>query len=267
MLEVPSNFNLLAQLRDQAIRVAWLPPMLHLPKLNIWGPQRMPLSRPNLMPAAGTADFSWRLTSDAMRVHAIHSAVLARTPAGMVRPDPITHFENHIARHGVTLGCFLDDGQMVGYGVLGFDSLVVDHLSGLLKADTRRFAVLDGAAALPEWRGCGLHQAGIEQRIAHAAASGRTLIGATVAPHNLRALRSMFRAGLQIHAFALMYGGLVRLIVQRDMLLPLQQFDRACSVPVADHAGHQAALADGLVGFGCSQDQAGNWRIDYGRAS
>lgn len=212
------------------------------------------------------ASFAWRQTSDAATVHAIHCAAMARAPSGMVRPDPLSHFENHIGRDGVTLGCFLDSGQMVGYGVLGIDSPMASHLAALLGADAGRFALLDGAAVLDEWRGYGVHQAAIEQRVAHAASAGRSLAGATVSPHNLRAMHSMFRAGFTIAACGLLYGGLERLLVRRDTLALAPRFDSVATVEATNYAGHRAALANHLTGYALQRDAAANWSVSYGRA-
>jgi hypothetical protein len=181
-----------------------------------------------------------------------------------VRPDPPGHFEAHTGRDGVTLACTSASGAMVAYGVLGMDSAMAAHLAGLLGDAPGRFAVLDGAAALPQWRGYGLHQAAIDQRVRHAAACARTIIGATVSPHNLRALRSMLHAGFTIGGAALMYGGLERLLMRRDTLAPARGFAVERMVPAADMAGHQNALGDGLLGFALHQHTGGAWSVCYG---
>lgn len=227
----------------------------------------MPSSRPQFLPGAGPARATWRLTDDAAAAHALHSAVLAVAPGGIVRPDPLAHFTAHTGQLGVTLGCFLDSGAMVAYGVLGLHSPVVGHLADLLAVDQRQLCVLDGAAALPEWRGYGVHQAAIEQRIAFGAAAARPLVAATVSPHNLRALRSVLRAGLRIERFGMLYGGLPRLIVLRHPRAAPPRLEQARLVEAGDHDGHQAALADGLVGYGCLQRDDGAWLVQYGAAS
>jgi GNAT superfamily N-acetyltransferase len=170
----------------------------------------------------------------------------------------------HTGRDGVLRACLHGGAAMVGYGVLGIDSPMAAHLAGLLAADPARFAILDGAAALPEWRGFGLHQAAIGARIAWAAARGRTLIGATVSPHNLRAMHSLFRAGFRIHAYAPMYGGLERLLVLRDTQAPAPQASAALRVAATDCGAHRAALAAGLAGLDLHQDAGGSWSVGYG---
>ncbi len=212
------------------------------------------------------AILEWQRTTDAQQVYAIHTNVLARTPPGMVRADSLAHFENHVEMDGLMVACHLPDGAMVAYGVLAVASPIVAHVAHLLRASAQRLAVLDGAAALPEWRGHCLHQAAIARRIDHAAALGRSMVAATVAPSNLRALRSMLRAGLTIRAYANMYGGLARLVVTHDSMEATRAWRHESSVAVADLASHQIMLAAGYTGYACNQSDAGEWMIAYGHA-
>lgn len=205
--------------------------------------------------------------SEAVTVHALHTSVLARTPAGMVRPDDLAHFEQHAQALGRIIGGFVDD-TLVAYGVLGIHSPTAHHLAELLELDPARRAricVLDGAASLPEWRGRSLHCGVIAERGALAMRLGRSLVSATVAPANLRSLRGLLKEGYTIHRYALVYGGMPRLIVMRDLLAPPRQWRAAMLVDAQDHAGHQQALAAGMVGYACSQDDAGAWLIEYGQ--
>ena len=212
--------------------------------------------------------FTWRVTrpDEAAGVHALHAGVFARTPAGMVRPDGLAHFERHTAELGRILGCFAD-GELVAYGVLGVHSPTAEHLAELLELspqDRARVCVLDGAASLPEWRGHSLHCAAIAERSALGQSLGRTLVTATVAPENMRSLRGLLKEGFTIHRYAIVYGGLARLIVMRDLLLPAPQWQLATRVSVPDHPGHQHALAEGLTGYDCWQAEDKSWHIDYG---
>lgn len=207
--------------------------------------------------------FDWRLTVDTERIDAICQAALAGTPPGMVRPDTPAHFAAHCGAAGHMLGCFLDTGEMIAYGVLGLRSAAVDDLAGLLGAEQARFCILDGAAALPQWRGFGLHNDAIARRLAYAAARGLTQVGATCAPENIRSVRALLRAGMAVRGFAPMYGGLPRLLLLHDGQAKAPP-PRATSVFVTDHASHQAALARGLSGTVCRQDEQGRWLVDYG---
>jgi len=220
------------------------------------------------MNCADDTNFTWRVTrpDEAAKVHALHASVFARTPAGMVRPDDLLHFERHTEELGRILGCYAD-GELVAYGVLGVHSETAEHLADLLDlmpSDRARVCVLDGAASLPEWRGRSLHCAAIAERSALGLSLGHSLVTATVAPENMRSLRGLLKEGFTIHRYAIVYGGLARLIVMHDLLLPAPQWQLATRVPVADHPGHQKALAEGLTGYDCWQAEDKSWFIDYG---
>jgi hypothetical protein len=206
----------------------------------------------------------WRLADDPAPVHALHRTVLALTPPGMVRPDALGHFESHMGDKGHTLGCYLDDGSLVAYGVVGLCSDNVLRLAELLQVGVEGFCMLDGAGSLPEWRGYGLHLSVIDERIRFARELGRSAIGTTVSPENIRSMRGLFHAGMEVHAFALMFGGLARLLLKRELAPGKRSWRHALSVAVADHQGHEAALAAGLRGYACRQDGEGKWHIAYG---
>lgn len=202
-------------------------------------------------------------------VHDLHATVNATTPPGMVRLDDRCHFERHVEERGLILGCFVD-GELVAYGVLGLDSPTVDHMAHLLhltESERERLCVLDGAATLPQWRGHHLHCRCIEERMALGRQLGRTLVAATVAPENLRSLRGLLKEGLVVRRYAQLYGGLARLVLQRDLLAAPQRRATRMQVEAGDHEGHQRALADGLQGYQLVQDSHGKaqrWLLEYG---
>lgn len=208
--------------------------------------------------------FDWRLTQDSARVFAIHRAARDKAPPGMVRVDSLEHFAQQCGQQGEMLGCYLDTGEMIAYGVIALRSPTFDHLADMLAAQRGRFCVLDGAASLPEWRGFNLHHEAIARRIAYAAQRGLTQVGTTVAPSNIRSVRGLMRSGLAIRGFARMYGGQARLVLCRDGLLPPRVYGRELSVAISDIEAHQDALAAGLLGYACRQDEFGGWLIDYG---
>lgn len=212
--------------------------------------------------------FTWRLmrADEAHLVHRLHRTVLALVPQGMVRPDDLGHFEQHAERQGRVLCCHAD-GELVAYGVLAMDSHTVDHMAELLQsspAERARMCVLDGAASLPEWRGRRLHCAGIGERIALGRSLGRTLVSATVAPENMRSLRGLMLEGFAVRRYAIVYGGLARLVMQKDVAQPPLQWVKQHEVASDDHFGHRMALAEGLVGYECWQDEGKRWYVNYG---
>jgi hypothetical protein len=206
---------------------------------------------------------AWRPTQDAGRVHALHREVLEHTPDGMVRPDPLSHFEAHAGEAGQTLGCYAADGSLAGYGILGLHSRTVDHLADLLGADASALCVLDGAAALPAWRGYGIHRLAIAERLALARSLGRSHVAATVAPDNVRSMRGLLDAGLHIRRFASLYGGLPRLVLHGRLSREQVPPPPILSVPVRDLAAHRRALAAGLTGYACRKIDGDTWVVDY----
>lgn len=213
--------------------------------------------------------FEWRTVApnEAEAVYRVHREALAGIAPGLVRPDTLEHFVAHTGPCGVTLGCFADDIGMVAYGVLGISSATAAHMTHMFaveKTSLHRFAILDGAASLPGWRGHHLHRESIRARLAYAAQAGRTLLGATVAPGNFPSLHGLLEAQFRISRFAMLYGGLPRLILRRDLSAPASQWVLRHKVAAADIRGHDMALAEGLTGFASSKDADGNPMVDYG---
>lgn len=215
--------------------------------------------------------FTWYLgdLDDARRAHAIHCKVLRDIPAGMLRPVDLDFFNQHTGAEGLLSCCKSRQGEMVAYGVLGTHSANTAHLATLLgidAAERARFAILDGVACRPEWRGFQLHQAAIAERLAHARTMRRTLIGATVSPLNVVSLRGTLMAGFTITGAALVYGGLPRLLLLSDREQDPIFWKPVRSIDARDFAAHQQALADGLQGYACNEARDGSWRAHYGIA-
>ncbi|HSY28804.1 MAG TPA: hypothetical protein VK832_14945 [Burkholderiaceae bacterium] len=215
--------------------------------------------------------FKWHLldSHEAEQAYQVHLDAIAGQAIGLVRSDDLPHFIAHTGAAGAIIGCFAADGKMVAYGVLGTNSATASHMAKLLHvktADLERFAILDGAASLSEWRGYGLHRELIQLRLDLAITMGRSLIGATVSPDNILSLRGLLAAQFQIRDFATLYGGLPRLVMQRDMTTVESSWALVRLVDVSDQAAHQAALAQGLIGYACSQTDNQDWQLHYGHA-
>ncbi|WP_394779723.1 hypothetical protein [Undibacterium sp.] len=222
--------------------------------------------------------FSWRMlhTHEAPAAHRIHLAAIADQAFGLVRPDELPHFIAHTGDAGAIVGCFTDlDGaeQMLAYGVLGMNSSTTSHMAELLciaPADKPRFAILDGVAALPGWRGHGLHRASIQARLDHAGTVGRSLIGATVSPENIASLRGLLESGFRVTNFAMLYGGLARLVLKKDLNDTAPGWSLEQKIDTTDRAANQAALAIGQTAYACSQmgssvgGHSERWQLHYG---
>lgn len=214
----------------------------------------------------------WRIVheEEANLVHAVHLDALNGVDAGLVRPDTLAHFIQHIGSDGVVIGGFLDRIGMIAYGVLGISSETAHHMAhilGVAIADRSRFCILDGAASLPAWRGHGLHRDLIRERVKCARTLDRTLFGATVSPANITSLRGLLEAKFQIAAFAMLYGGMDRLVLIRDLHADNRRWVLRHKVPVTDVLAHQAALAEGLTGFACEETGKDIWHVHYGEST
>ncbi len=211
----------------------------------------------------------WRTIGahEAVIAHALHLDAISGMASHLVRADTLEHFIEHTGKDGLIFAGFADQVGMVAYGVVGLSSSTVEHMTHLLKVpakDCARFGILDGAASLPSWRGQGLHQALIDTRIAHANSLGYSLTGVTVAPGNISSLRGLLHAQFQVRAVATLYQGFPRLVLQRDALAVTPQWYLLRKVEAIDVMAHQAALKDGLTGYGFSADDRGTVMMHYG---
>jgi hypothetical protein len=213
--------------------------------------------------------FDWHVAdiNDAKEAYVIHLDALQGVANGLVRADNIEHFERHASTDGVMVCCKSALKKMVAYAILGTTSKNADNLAelmGVSHAERSKFAILDGVATRPEWRGFHLHQASITERVWHAKRIQRMLIGATVSPRNYASLRGLLSSGFTIIGYALIYGGLERLLLMRDLSVETVIWRPGQSVVASDVNAHCAALANGLFGYACNESRDGNWCVDYG---
>ncbi|MES2049162.1 MAG: hypothetical protein V4447_12235 [Pseudomonadota bacterium] len=213
--------------------------------------------------------FVWRKLrpDEAILAYQLHLTANAVTPAGLVRLDDLAHFSANIQDQGRILGCFVNDNEMVAYGILGMDTASNSKLCKLLdlpETELHNFASLDGAAALAPWRGNRLHRESIQARLAMAREQQRRYIGATVSPENINSMRGLLEAGFCIKNFAYLYGGLARLVMSLDLDAPPSYWTLCGAVIASDQAGHQAALAKDLIGFDLTETRSGVCQVLYG---
>jgi hypothetical protein len=213
--------------------------------------------------------YLWRelKPKEAALAYQLHLTANADTPPGLVRPDDLAHFSANIQEQGRILGCFVNDDEMVAYGILGLDpasNIKLIKLLGLREEDLSNFASLDGAAALAPWRGNRLHREAIQARLAMAREQRRRYIAATVSPENINSLRGLLAAGFCIKNFAFLYGGLARLVMLLDLDACPSSWTLCEAVVASDHAGHLAALAKGWLGYGLNETSSGVCQVLYG---
>lgn len=206
----------------------------------------------------------------AHEVHQLHRAAVCSVPENLVRVDGLNQFLRHATDDGVTLVGY-HEREMVAYGVLGLKSSVLHHMAKLLAldgTDIGRFAILDGASVAHAWRGRGLQRQVILARLQVAREHGRSLVAATVAPGNLPSLRALLCEGFEIRHYAQPYGdGAGRLVMLRDECVRRQPIVMRATVPAVDETAHQAALATGLIGYGCSAISKDQMAVYYGHSA
>lgn len=215
------------------------------------------------------AQFHWQIAgmSDAREAHRIHCEALKGAAHGLVRVDVLAHFERHTGADGVMVCCRSASQEMVAYAILGTNSYNADYLAdlmGISSSERAKFAILDGVATRPAWRGFHLHQASITERISHARTIQRTLLAATVSPNNWFSLRGVLEAGFTVNGFAVVYGGLDRLLLMRNLDIDHALWTPAHSVASDDVDAHRAAMDEGLLGYACNKASSGQWRVQYG---
>ncbi|GEO81288.1 hypothetical protein [Pararhodospirillum oryzae] len=200
---------------------------------------------------------------DLGRVIALHHAVLAGLPPGVLNPETDTFFADHLGEAGRILGLFDAGGALVAYGVLGLPAAGSPYNFGrdlgLAPQWLGTVAHLDGATVAEPWRGAGIHRILSQHRLALARAAKRRHVLATVAPLNVPSLRTVLAAGLRARALKPMFAGrLPRFLLCRD-LKGDPELDPATGIAVplaaADRLGH--ALAQGRQGYALTQGPEG----------
>ncbi|MCF3935672.1 GNAT family N-acetyltransferase [Acuticoccus sp. M5D2P5] len=138
--------------------------------------------------------------ADIPRIYAVYTRALAAVPdPAAVRADAPSFFEEMFAVGGEIIG-FLDEGELVAYGVLR-PELDSEHdragLDGLV-APGAMMRVLDGSAVCPAYWGRGVQRAVIETRISHAQTQGASDVIAKAAPRNVPSMRNLTKGGFRI---------------------------------------------------------------------
>lgn len=207
------------------------------------------------------------IKDEAEAAYAVHLSARAGMECSWVRSDTLNHFRSHVRNEGITVAAFTkNDDKMVAYGILGLHSQTVANIAQALGVDlsaSAHFAILDGAACLPDWQGLKLHRRLILERLKLAKALGRRTVGATVSPHNVYSMIGLFDTGFSVRKYSALYGSSPRFVMQRDLFA--KHISGSLPLPVALHDidGHVAALAKGLVGVACAKRHSDTWEIHY----
>lgn len=208
--------------------------------------------------------------ADVDDVYSLHLRVLEVMPRpGLVRPDPRSYFEGHVAGgEGFILGCF-SDGRLIGYGLCSLPQDPVENygmLLGLPPEDLLLVGQLEGAAVDDAFWGRGIHRLLARWRADCLVAAGYRHICATVAPGNVWSLRNLLHTGLTVRCTGTLYGGLERYVMQNDVERPMVlDLDGSRVLPLQDLDEQAALLSQGYVGYACSLESGGRRLMHFAR--
>lgn len=207
--------------------------------------------------------------ADVDAVYALHLEVVSQMSApGLVRRDTRDYFAAHIEDAGFILGTFCED-RLVGYGLSSFPRDELENYGVQLKLPAHELPLvgqLEGAAVGVEHWGRGLHLMLAGWRADCLAEAGFRHICATVAPGNVWSLRNLLRTGLVIRHIGVLYGGLLRYVLQQDRHLPpVADVASSCMVPLDNLDRQRELIADGYFCHACTTHGPGNHTLTYSR--
>lgn len=190
--------------------------------------------------------------SDLAAIHALHAAA-DPLPPGFLQPKTDAELLAHLAGQGGAAHGIVLDGRLVACALLRLPDAAHPNPSPgfplVPKADWKLLACgMEHALVHPDARGRGFQRALLAARLVHAARAGMRWACAGVRLANQASWRNLLAAGFAIagqrHDFAAPLLGLLR-----PVAAPLATgMDDARRVAPQDAAGHDAALAAGLVG-------------------
>lgn len=180
----------------------------------------------------------------------------------LFRPDTRAFMAKHLEARGRTVGTFVDD-ELVAYAAISFPNDDPDNLGRDLPLPPDEFghvANYDGSAVHPDFRGNGFQQRMTDMRHRYALAHDRYHILGTVSPLNARSLGNFLAIGCRVKNIKEKYGGMLRLIIHRDLRDERPStFDPASvrDVPCAAIAWISGLLHEGFEGFQVVVDDRG----------
>lgn len=203
-------------------------------------------------------------------VIALHHDVIADMPAGTVASETDAFFQSHMNDCGQIFGA-LSDGDLIAYSVLGLPRIgdpnfgIDHHLSA---GDLQQVAHIDGVAVRKDHRGSKWQQRMVIHRLEAARACGRAIALSTAAPGNVPSVINLLAAGMRICGVKEKFGGvryLFRCDLTGDKPAKLQESLHMDDwSPVSDVTSGKNMIADGMVGAGYRQGQAGHNGPDIG---
>lgn len=135
------------------------------------------------------------------------------------RPDSRSFMEQQINRRGRTVGVFCGD-DLVAYAAISFPDADPDNLGRdlpLPEDELGTVANYDGSAVHRLYRGNQFQRRMTDVRHRWALLHSRHHILGTVSPFNPVSLQNFLALGCRVHALKTKYGGMLRLIIHRDL--------------------------------------------------
>ena len=188
-------------------------------------------------------------------LYKLHQLVVSRVHhPHAFRPDSRSFMEQQIERRGRTVAVFCD-GKIVAYAAISFPDDDPDNLGRdlpLPEEELSHVADYDGSAVHPDYRGNQLQQLMTHMRHRYALLHDRYHILGTVSPLNPVSLQNFLDLGCRVRNIKQKYGGMVRLIIHRDLreaTPPPIDPRTVIDVLVSEVGQHRSLLLRGLRGF------------------
>lgn len=170
------------------------------------------------------------------------------------RPDSRCFMEQQINRRGRTVGVFCGD-DLVAYAAISFPDADPDNLGRdlpLPEDELGAVANYDGSAVNRLYRGNQFQRRMTDVRHRWALLHGRHHILGTVSPFNPVSLQNFLALGCRVKALKTKYGGMLRLIIHRDLREqqpPALDPGSFIDVPLSDAEAHVRLTRAGFHGL------------------
>jgi hypothetical protein len=172
--------------------------------------------------------------------------------------------------NGLMIGAFAGE-RMVAFRALLVPLIDEDHLGrdiGLREENLPKVIYQEISNVLPEYRGNKLQRtlAILLMQELNKQEHKYQYVCCTVAPFNIPSLKDKFSQGMEIAALKEKYGGMLRYVFVKDLIMPENRTWReVIHVPMDETAAQQERISEGYRGIGIV-NEAGTWLVQYGLA-
>jgi hypothetical protein len=189
---------------------------------------------------------------DVPELYALHRHIVDSLPSPeLYRRNTLEFFADHVGDQGRSLGIF-HGRKMIAYALVRFPGSHVDNLGHDLRLPEHELSDvvhLEECGVHPAFRGRNLQFELTRRRIGIAAELGYRHLVTTISPKNPYSLRNHLRHNLCIGAVAEKYGGMLRLVLHRDLRIKVVSWRRITSVKLSNALDMCKPLHQGLKGY------------------